>query len=239
MATVLVTGASKGIGRACIEEFALSGYNLIIHCNKSKELAEALKKELQSKYPSKVLVLSADITKEEEVQEMMRCIKKEYGKLDVLINNAAYASDNSYIDKTFEEFMQVLKVNVGGTFLVTKYAATIMKKGIVINISSLDATTTYNALSMDYCASKAGVNNLTKTFSLALPENKYIALMLPWVNTEAIQEMNPEYLQSELKRTKQRRLLEPKEVALKVLEIIKDESIPSGTIMEMNINDER
>lgn len=239
MATVLVTGASKGIGRACIEEFAAAGDNIIIHCNKSKEEANALKKELESKYSSKVLVLSADITKEDEVQKMMNAIKKEYGKLDVLINNAAYVSDNSYRDKTFDEFMQVLKVNVGGTFLVTKYAAAIMKKGVIINISSLDATTTYNALSMDYSASKAGVNNLTQTFALALPENRCIALMLPWVNTEAIQEMDPEYLQSELKRTNQRRLLEPKEVALKVLAITKDESIPSGTIMEMNISDER
>ena len=76
-------------------------------------------------------------------------------------------------------------------FLVTKYASKYMQSGVVINVSSLDATETYSELSMDYCASKAALNNLTKTLSLALPNINVTALALGWVKTD--NEINHEY----------------------------------------------
>ena len=234
--TVLITGAAKGIGKASIIEFARNGYNVVINYLTSKKEAEELKNTVENLYGVKAMIVKADISNEEEVKNMIDEINKTFGKLDILVNNAAYVQDNSFLEKTKKEFLRVLEVNVVGTFLVTKYASNIMKKGTVINISSLDATETYNELSMDYCASKAGVNSLVQTFSLALPNIKFISLMLPWVKTEAVNEMYTEYLENELKRTGQERLLEPAEVAKKIYELIEDNSIKSGSIIKTNIN---
>lgn len=235
MKTVLVTGSAKGIGKATILEFARHGYNVVINYLNSKEESNSLKDDVENLYGVKVLTIGADISNEEQVEGMIKETVNKFGEIDVLINNAAYCQDNTFLDKTKEEFMKVLEVNVVGTFLVTKYFLKYNSEGVVINVSSLDATGTYNKLSMDYCASKAAVNSLTQTFSLACPNIKFISLMLPWVNTEAIQEMFPEYLESELKRVGQERLLEPSEVASKIYSFVDDDKIKSGSIETLRI----
>lgn len=230
--TVLITGSARGIGKATILEFAKHGYNVVINYLNSKKAANSLKNTVENLYGVRALTIGVDISNEEQVDQMIKEVINQFGKIDVLVNNAAYEQDNTFLDKTKEEFMKVLEVNVVGTFLVTKYFSKHISNGVVINVSSLDATETYNELSMDYCASKAAVNSLTQTFSLACPNIKFISLMLPWVNTEAIQEMFPEYLESELKRVGQERLLESSEVASKIYKIIDDKHIKSGTIIK-------
>ena len=101
----------------------------------------------------------------------------------------------------------------------------------VINISSTDAVDTYNELSIDYCASKSALNSVTKTLSLAIPNITIVSLMLPWVNTEAIKEMDPIYLENELKRTGQKRLIEPNEVAEKIYDLVTKNNIKTGAII--------
>lgn len=230
--TVLITGSAKGIGKACIEKFASEGYNVVINYLTSRKEAFELKSTVETLYGIKALCIKADISNEGEVKSMIEQIKNTFGRLAVLINNANYQQDNHYTEKTKEEFLRVLEVNVVGTFLVTKYASKYMNEGTVINVSSLDAADTYNELSMDYCASKAGINSLTQTFSLALPSIKFISIMLPWVKTESVNEMFGEYLENELKRTGQKRLIEPEEVAVKVYELIGEEKIKSGSIIK-------
>jgi len=233
--TVLITGASKGIGREIVLEFASKGYNVVFTYLTSYEEKEKLIEEINKKFDVDVLCMKVDITKEEDIIKLVDEVKTKFDKIDILINNACYVQDNNYIDKTKEEFLKVLEVNVVGTFLVTKYVTDIMKSGTVINISSLDATKTYNELSMDYCASKAGVNSLAQTFSLAIPNIKFISLMLPWVNTEIVREMYTEYLNNELKRVGQKRLLEPNEVSKKIYDIVNDDTIKSGSILSMEV----
>lgn len=232
---VLITGASHGIGKSLAEKFAKEGYDLVLTYLTNEVKATSLKKELEEKYNSNVLCLKTDISKEEDVINLLNNVIKKYKKVNVLINNAAYTCDNYYKDKTKEEFLRVLEVNVVGTFLVTKYITEIMDKGLIINISSLDSTKTYNELSMDYCASKAGVNSLTQTFSLANLNNKFISLLLPWVKTEIVEEMYQEYLNSELKRIGQKRLYEPYEIADNIYQYVDDENIKSGNIIEMEL----
>ena len=231
--TVLITGSAKGIGKATIMEFAKQGYNVVINYLNSEKEALELKNAVENLYNVNVLCIKADISNEDEVKNMIEEIANTFGKLNVLVNNAAYAHDNHYIEKTKEEFSRVLEVNVIGTFLVTKYSSKYMDNGTVINVSSLDATETYNELSMDYCASKAGINSLAQTFSLALPNIKFISLMLPWVKTEAVEEMFDEYLENELKRTGQKRLVEPEEVAKKICSLVSSDNIKSGSIIKM------
>lgn len=228
----LVTGSSRGIGKNIIKKFAEENYDVIINYNKSEKEANELKNQIINKNKVKVLSIKADITNEKEIKNMIAKIVKEFGKIDVLVNNASIALDNLIGDKTKEEFMKVLETNVVGTFLTIKYASKYLNNGIIINISSTDAVDTFNELSIDYCASKAAINSLTQTLSLALPNIKIISLMPLWVNTDTIKEMNQNYLLNELKRTNQKRLLEEQEVANKVVELVNSD-ILSGSIVRM------
>ena len=233
--TVFITGSAKGIGKACIEKFAIEGYNVVINYLTSGKEALELKNTMQDQYDVKALCIKADISNEEEVKNMIAEVINTFGNIDVLINNANYEQDNSYLEKTKEEFLRVLEVNVVGTFLVTKYASKYMDKGTVINVSSLDATDTYRELSMDYCASKVGMNSLAQTFSLALPNIKFISIMLPWVKTASVEEMYSEYLEEEHKRVGQKRLIEPEEVAEKIYSLVEDNKVKSGSIIKYEI----
>jgi NAD(P)-dependent dehydrogenase (short-subunit alcohol dehydrogenase family) len=129
--------------------------------------------------------------------------------------------------------MKVLEVNLVGTFLVTKYAVNKMDNGTVINLSSLDSTRTFNSLSVDYIASKAGVNTLTKTFSLEYTNIRFITLLLPWIRTSSVLEMNPEYLKEEMNKYNQDRLMDVEEVSNKIIDSINSDTL-TGSIIEVD-----
>jgi len=229
---VLVTGASKGIGYHTIIEFAKNGYDVAINYNTDKDGALELQKNIH-KYGGQSLIVQADISNEVQVIEMISKIINEFGHIDVLVNNAGIAIDNDIFDKSKNEFLKVLEVNLVGTFLVTKEVAKYMKKGTIINISSTDGIDTYNSLSMDYCASKAGVISLTKTLAQRFSNLNIYAIAPNWVKTPSVLEMNPEYLQNELIRIGQKELIEPTIIAKEIYNLT-IKNIPSGTIIRID-----
>lgn len=231
----LITGAAKGIGRSIAIKLAQNGYNLVLSYNTSELRAQTLKKELEEKYNRDILLVKCDVSKEEDIINMINKTKEKFEHVDVLVNNAATAQDNYIDDKTKEEFMKVLEVNLVGPFLMIKKSKEIMENGLIINISSTDSEDTYSEISIDYCASKAGLNSLTKVTAKALKNIKVIAILLPWVETESVLEMDPEYLKSELERTKQKKMLLPIEVADQIFKIINNKEIKSGDIIRMVI----
>lgn len=224
----VVTGSAKGIGKELIINLAKKNYDVIITYLTSEKEALDLKKYVVDNYNVNALAIKCDITKEEDIINLKNTILEKYNHIDLLINNAAYACDNYIDEKTKDEFMKVLEVNVVGTFLVTKYLYNYMDGGVIVNVSSTDSIDTYNEISMDYCASKAGINSLTKTFALSFKNIKVIGVMPNWTNTESIKEMNPEYLKSELKRINQEKLEDPKDVAMNIINLINDKDIQSG-----------
>lgn len=230
---VVITGAAIGLGKSLSYSFAKEKAKIVITYFTNYEKAEKLKNELIDTYKVDVLCLRLDVTNEESIKNMIDLTIKRFGKIDVLINNAAYASDNYIDEKTKEEFMKVLETNLVGPFLVTKYAYKYMDNGMIINISSKDAVSTYNDISFDYCASKAGLNSLTKTLSLALKNIKVISVMPGWIDTESIREMNPEFLSSELKRIGQKKLSTANDVSKQIIDIIKDERIITGSVINL------
>lgn len=233
---VLITGAAKGLGAAIALAFASKGYNIILNYLNSKNKAIELRKKIIKLYNVRVLLIKADISSEKDVDNIVKVIKKEFNSLDILINNAVYENNKEYLDLTKNDFMKSLEVNVFGTFLITTKVSSVMKKnGVVLNISSLDTKNTYNKYEIDYVASKAGVNSLTKTLSLAIPNLKHITILLPWIDTESVKQMNQKFLKNELKRNKQKNLLNKEKVADKIWEIVNDD-IKSGTILEMDDN---
>lgn len=228
----LVTGSSKGIGYETIIEFAKNNYDVVINYNNDIENALALEKNIH-KYGGKSLVIKADISNEEEIKNMVKKVINTFGRIDVLVNNAGISIDNDIFNKTKEEFMRVLEVNLVGTFLVTKEVTKYMNEGTIINISSTDGIDTYNEISMDYCASKAGVISLTKTLSLRFPNLNIYSIAPNWVKTKTVLQADPNYIQSELKRIGQKQLIEPITVAKKIFELT-EKKLPSGSIIRID-----
>ena len=229
--TVLVTGGSRGIGKATIIEFAKHGYNVVINYLSNDKAAEELKSFIEENYHTDVMLTKCDVSNEDDVKKMVSSIIDKYGKIDILVNNAVYENDDTYLNKTKEDFIKTFEVNVFGAFNMIKQVSKYMNNGVVINVSSRDSVDTYSKLTIDYSASKAALNSITQSFSLAVPNIKFISLLLPWVNTESTKQMFLEYLESELKRTKQEKLIEPEEVATKIYDLSNDNEIESGSII--------
>ncbi len=218
---VLITGASKGIGKCLANIFYEYGATVIGVYNNTK-----IEDVLYDTY-------KCDISNEEEIKMLFKYVKDKHEKIDVIVNCAALCLDNDIYDKTKEEFMRVLEVNLVGTFLMCKYASLEMERGVIINISSTDATDTFSTMSLDYAASKAGVENITKNLAQRLPNLKICALAPNWVNTETVLEMDPDYLENELRRIGQNKLLKKEEVAFKIIEMIINDDIRTGEIVRM------
>ena len=198
---VLVTGASRGLGASIAKTFAKNGDNIIINYNQSFDSANLLKKELEDKYNSKVLLIGADISLENEVKNMINIIREEFNSIDILINNAGIAMDSSLEEKSADQFMKVISVNLLGTFLVTKYATTIMNKGLIINISSTNGIDTGYIESIDYDASKAGVIALTHDFAKYLAPKIRVNCIAPgWINTDMNKNLFDDFKKDEIQK---------------------------------------
>ena len=227
----LITGCAKGIGREIALDLARSGYNIIGTYNISEKEINELKNKVET-IGVNFISYKLDISSEENLNEVCNDILIKYSKIDVLVNNAALALDNDFLHKTKEEFMKVLEVNLVGPFLLIQKLYTLINNSIIINISYTDGINTYSKLSMDYSASKAGLINLTKALALELTNSKVYALCPNWVDTEAIREMSPDYLNEEMNRIGQKKLINPKDVSGKLIEIIESDLI-TGSIIVM------
>lgn len=214
---VLVTGSSRGIGAATIKKFASYGADVVINYISDDEVASKLALELQKNYDAKTLIVKCDVSKEEQVKEMIEKIIMTFGKIDILVNNAGIAIDTTFEDKTVENFKKTLDVNLIGTFLVSKYASKYMLEnnfGRIINISSTNGIDTNYVESLDYDASKAGVISLTRNLARQFAPIINVNTIAPgWVNTE----MNKQIDIEEQKKYKEDILLgrfaEPEEIA--------------------------
>lgn len=191
MKTVFISGASRGLGAVIAKTFASNNYNIIINYNKSEHKAINLKKDLESKYNIKCFLYKCDVSNEFEVKDMFLKIKGEIGNIDCVINNAGISLDNSLIDKTYDEFMKVISVNLLGTYLISKYSLEVLKKGCIINVSSNNIYVGSYIESIDYDASKAGVISLTHSFARALAPNIRVNAVAPgWILTDMTKDLD-------------------------------------------------
>ena len=159
----VVTGASRGIGRAIAKKLAENGAIVIINYNGSKEKAEEVKKEIESK-GGQAEIRQCDVSNTEMCKEFIDSVIKEYGRIDILINNAGITKDGLLMRMSEEDFDRVIETNLKGAFNTIKSAARQMlrqRNGRIINMASV-AGVTGNAGQANYAASKAGVIGLTK-----------------------------------------------------------------------------
>ena len=218
MKTILVTGSAQGLGANIIEKFAKNGYNVIITYKSSKNKAIILEDKIR-KYNLNVISVKCDITKISDIRNLIKVVKSRFNNIEVLVNNASLSLDSSFENKSKEEFMKVLETNIYGTFLITRELIKKYKVEKVINISSTDSIDTYSDLNIDYSLSKCGINFMTKFFSKKYKDIKFYNILPNWINTETIQNMNSEYLESELRRVNQNKLIEPEYISNIIYEI--------------------
>ena len=214
MKTVFISGASRGLGAIIAKTFASNNYNIIINYNKSEHEAINLKKDLESKYNIKCYLYKCDVSDELKVKEMFLKIKDEVGSIDCVINNAGISLDNSLTDKTYDEFMKVISVNLLGTYLVSKYSLEVLRKGCIINIASNNVFVESYIESIDYDASKAGVISLTHSLARFLAPNIRVNAVAPgWILTDMTKDLDLNFKKCEEDEILLKRFAEPEEIA--------------------------
>ena len=230
--TIVITGGTRGIGKAIALFLAKAKHNLVLTYVNDDKNALQTKEELE-KYTN-VLVLKSDVSKEEEVIKLRDNTISKFGSIDVLINNAGIALDTILEDKTVDNFKRILDVNLIGPFLNSKYIGEYMfknKKGKIINISSTNGIDTYYKESLDYDASKAGLNSITHNFAnIYAPYVIVNAIACGWVDTDMNNDMDIEFKNKQLNKILLNRFANPEEIANVVNYLINDTYINSTII---------
>lgn len=181
--TALVTGASRGIGKAIATLFAENGYNVLINYNNSEQEALDLYNELKSRGFS-VDTYKADVSKKEEVNLMVNYCIGQFEGIDVLVNNAGISKTNLFTDISYEEWDEVISTNLNSVFYVTKKALQYMipqMSGKIINISSIWGMVG-GSYEVHYSTSKAAIIGMSKALAKELgPSNIQVNCIAPGV----------------------------------------------------------
>lgn len=209
---VVITGSTKGMGKATALLFAKEGAKLVIN-SRSEEKKEDSVTALIKKLGGDVIFVRADITKPKEVEHLFKETKDAFGTVDVLINNAGVHNPKDFFKLTFEDWEKILHTNLIGTFLCSQKAAKIMldhKSGRIINIASVRGLPhSGRPENIDYSASKAGVISFTKSLAKLLAPNIQVNAIAPGPTDTPMST----WTEAELKNTYLGRLLQPEEIA--------------------------
>jgi len=229
---VLVTGASRGIGREIAEKLAQKGYQVIANYNKSEEKA----KELKEKNPN-IDIYKADVSKRDDVHKMVEYIMQKYKKIDVLVNNAGISISGVFTDVTDEEWNKIINNNLYSVFCTTQEVLPNMiarKEGCIINISSIWGIVGSSCETI-YSVAKAGVDGMTKSLAKELgPSNIRVNSIAPGIIDT---EMNSNYTLDEIEEIKEEIPLErigKKSDISKCVEWLIDDEYTTGQIISIN-----
>jgi 3-oxoacyl-[acyl-carrier protein] reductase len=235
----LVTGAASGIGRAAALALARAGYDVAINYSRSDAAAKAVADEAK-KSGVKALLLRCDVADEAGVRAMLKTIESEFGRLDVLINNAGTTAPWKPRDLeslSLDDWDRVFAVNVRGLFQVTRAAVPLLRasKGCVVNTASIVGLRP-GPQPLPYAASKAAVVNLTKTLAYNLgPEIRVNAVAPGWMEGDWMQRMlGDKYEDLMGKRAKQtplRRCVTADDVAETMLNLLQSNRFVTGEIV--------
>jgi len=235
----LVTGASRGIGKAIALTFALEGADLILTSSQSGQELQAVAKEIH-RLGRNCLAVETDVGHRDEVLELFLKIDQSFRRLDILVNNAGIIRRGTIESMTEEDWDSVLQVNLTGTFNCCRAAAIRMKRqnqGKIINISSVAGKLGDITSAPGYGPSKAAVDNLTKTLALHLaPYNINVNAVAPHaIETEMSAQWSEERRKSIINAIPLKRLGTPEEVASAVLFLAsEDANFITGEILDIN-----
>lgn len=233
---VIVTGASRGIGREIARELAEKGFQVIANYNKSEQEAISLKEELEAKNIG-IDIYKADVSKREEVKNMIQFALDKYGKIDVLVNNAGISEYKLFTDVTDEDWNRMLSNNLYSVFCTTQEALHSMinlKSGCIINISSIWSLVGASCESI-YSVSKAGIDAMTKSLAKELgPSNIRVNSIAPGcILTDMNKNLTTEELNEVIEETPLQKCGIPKDIAKCVCWLVEDE-FTTGQVISIN-----
>lgn len=232
----IVTGASRGIGREIAKTLARKGIKVIANYNKSEKQAIELKEEL-SKEQIEIDIVKADVSKREEIKNLVNFTLSKYGKIDILINNAGISEYKLFTEETDEDWNKVVGTNLYSAFAMSQEVIPNMihnKNGCIINMSSAWGVVG-GALEVIYSVSKAGLDGLTKSLAKELgPSNIRVNSIAPgMIRTD----MNKKFTEEELEELKNETPLEkigtPEDIA-KCVSWLVDDEFTTGQIISIN-----
>jgi 3-oxoacyl-[acyl-carrier protein] reductase len=217
----IVTGASRGIGRAIAELFAKEGAHVVVNYTASQKKARAVVESIKSSGGDAIDVQS-DVSQLSDVKRLIEMTLQKYRRIDTLVNNAGVHIDKDFFETSEDDWDRTIDINLKGAYLCSKEAAPVMleqKGGKIINISSNSGL--YHPSSMrliEYVASKAGMNGLTKALALRLgPDITVNAICPGFIKTEMVEDTDPEIVRGILDETALKRSGTPEDVAASAL----------------------
>ncbi|WP_461830064.1 3-oxoacyl-[acyl-carrier-protein] reductase [Aquifex sp.] len=234
----LITGSTRGIGRAIAEKLASSGSTVII-TGTSREKAEAVAKEISEKYSVDAFGVEMNLLSEESIKDAFKEINQKVDGIDVLVNNAGITRDKLFLRMSLQDWEEVIKVNLTGTFLVTQNAIKKMLKqrwGRIVNISSVVGFTG-NVGQTNYATTKAGLIGFTKSLAKELaPRNILVNAVAPgFIETDMTTVLSEEIKENYKKQIPLGRFGSPEEVANVVLFLVSDlASYITGEVIHVN-----
>lgn len=233
---VIITGASKGIGKEIARNLALKGLKVIANYNKSEESIKELKRELE-KQEIDIDIVKADVSKREEAKKLVEYTINKYGKIDILINNAGISEYKLFTDETDEDWNKVINTNLYSAFIMCQEVTPNMinnKNGCIINISSIWGIVGAS-LEVLYSISKAGMNGLTKALAKELgPSNIRVNSIAPGIiKTQMISNLNKEEMEEIKKDIPLERVGEASDIA-KCVEWLVEDKYTTGQIISIN-----
>ncbi|MDP3728130.1 MAG: 3-oxoacyl-ACP reductase family protein [bacterium] len=235
---VLVTGSSRGIGRATAILFAQEGAKVIVNYSKSKKEADKVVEEIK-KRGSDAIAIQCDVSNEKQVKIMFEQASKKFGRVDILVNNAGFVVDKPFFERDAEEWKKIMDINLLSVYLCTKYARQSMLKqkyGKIINISSTNGIDTFSTSCPDYDAAKAGVILLTRNLAKELAPHIQVNSVAPgWIDTEMNKDLPKDFIKEEIEKIYVKRMGKPEEIAKVVLFLAsEDASFISGQTLKVD-----
>lgn len=228
--SAVVTGSSRGIGRAVAEELACADFDVCVNCSSERGLAAAqeLADGLADEYGVRAVAVAANVADADQAQGLIEAAYEAFGRVDVLVNNAGITRDGLLVRMKEEDFDAVIDVNLKGTFNCCKAAAQRMMKqryGRIVNLSSVVGVAG-NAGQANYAASKAGVIGLTKSLARELAARNVTANAVApgFISTDMTDELSDKQRDAVLGRIASGRFGEPKDVAALVRFLASEEA---------------
>lgn len=232
----IVTGASRGIGREIAKSLAKQNIKVIANYNNSEEKAIELKKELEAE-GIKIDIVKADVSQREEIRNLVKYVIEEYGKIDILINNAGISEYKLFTDETDEDWNRVINTNLYSAFATSQEVIPNMiknKNGCIINISSVWGMV---GASMEvlYSVSKAGIDGLTKALAKELgPSNIRVNAIAPGiVDTDMCKNFTKEELKDIKEEIPLERIGKVEDIS-KCINWLIDDNYTTGQIISIN-----
>ena len=224
---IVITGASRGIGRALAYKFAEHGYDLVLTCEKSIDLLEKIKEDIETRYGKKLIIVKGEINEKILPDDIY-----------ILINNAGKCDYNLLQDVSFEKYKELIYSNLDYTFITTKLVIKKMlknKQGLIVNISSMWGILGAS-LETIYSMTKGGINAFTKALAKELADSgiDVVAFALGAVDTEMNNHLSDEEKKSFLATLDNNRMWTAEEIADKIYDVAVEKKYKTGDILEIN-----